>query len=80
MRLGKLSGAEVFEREFLSDVQAAGYTLAPIHAEDALPAGRLTGEHRDPFDRIIAAQALAMDIPVIRSDSKLDSFGIRRIW
>ena len=80
VRLGKLPGAEEYEREFIGDVKAAGYTLAPISVEDALRAGRLNAEHRDPFDRMIAAQALAMDIPVISSDAKLDSLGVRRIW
>ncbi|HEV2620181.1 MAG TPA: PIN domain-containing protein [Acidobacteriaceae bacterium] len=46
----------------------------------ALRAGRLMGNHRDPFDRIIAAQALALDIPVISKDPQLDQFGIRRVW
>ena len=58
----------------------AAYTLIPIEAEIALRAGRLVGKHRDPFDRMIVAQALAMDIPVISSDAKLDGFGVRRIW
>jgi PIN domain nuclease of toxin-antitoxin system len=40
----------------------------------------LPGVHRDPWDRMIAAQALEMDIPVISIDSKLDNFGVRRIW
>jgi len=80
VRLGKLPGAETLEREFLDVMGDAGYTLLPIDAESALRAGRLTSEHRDPFDRIIAAQALASDIPILSTDSKLDSFGIRRIW
>lgn len=80
VRLGKLPGAETLEREFLDVMDDAGYTLLPIDAESALRAGRLTSEHRDPFDRIIAAQALASDIPILSTDSKLDSFGIRRIW
>jgi PIN domain nuclease of toxin-antitoxin system len=80
VRLGKLPGAETLEREFLDVMDDAGYTLLPIDAESALRAGRLTSEHRDPFDRIIAAQALASDIPILSRDSKLDSFGIRRIW
>ncbi|MEI9978841.1 MAG: hypothetical protein WDN23_07505 [Edaphobacter sp.] len=45
-----------------------------------LRAGRLPGDHRDPFDRILAAQALAEDIPILSIDPKLDSFGITRIW
>jgi PIN domain nuclease of toxin-antitoxin system len=35
---------------------------------------------RDPFDRMIAAQALAEDIPILSIDSHLDTFGITRIW
>lgn len=80
VRLGKLPGAEAFEREFLDVVDDAGYTLLPIDAASALRAGRLTSEHRDPFDRILAAQALAQDIPILSTDTKLDTFGIRRLW
>ena len=58
----------------------AGYTLLSIDAETALRAGRLIGNHRDPFDRIIAAHALALDIPVISKDPQLDQFHVRRIW
>jgi PIN domain nuclease of toxin-antitoxin system len=36
--------------------------------------------HRDPFDRMIAAQALAGDLPILSSDSELDVFSVRRIW
>ncbi len=80
VRLGKLPGAEILEKEFLDVMENAGYALLPIDAGSALRAGRLPGEHRDPFDRMLAAQSLAGDIPVISTDRKLDSFGVRRIW
>lgn len=80
VRLGKLPGAEDFERNFLLDIDKAGYELLAIEADIALRAGRLPGVHGDPFDRMIAAQALAMDIPVLSLDTKLDAFGVRRIW
>lgn len=80
VRLGKLPGAERLEREFLDVMDTAGYTLLPIDAASALRAGRLNGEHRDPFDRMLAAQALAQDIPILSTDAKLDFFPIRRIW
>jgi PIN domain nuclease of toxin-antitoxin system len=80
VRLGKLPGAEMLEREFLEIMNRAGYTLLPIDVESALRAGRLIGEHRDPFDRMIASQALANDIPILSTDSRLDAFGARRIW
>jgi PIN domain nuclease of toxin-antitoxin system len=80
VRIGKLPGAEVLERDFLDIMDDAGYTVLPIDAASALRAGRFIADHRDPFDRIIAAQAVAADIPVLSTDTKLDSFGIRRIW
>jgi PIN domain nuclease of toxin-antitoxin system len=80
VRLGKLPRAEIFERDFPTVVRQLGYALLPIDAETALRAGRLIADHGDPFDRIIAAQALALDVPVISKDTKLDAFGVRRIW
>ena len=69
VRLGKLPGAEILERDFLDTIARAGYTLLPIDAASALRAGRL-----------LAAHALAEDIPILSLDEKLDSFAIRRLW
>jgi PIN domain nuclease of toxin-antitoxin system len=80
VRAGKLPGAERLEREFLEAIDDAGYTLLSIDTATALRAGRLIGKNGDPFDRMIAAQALAADIPVLSTDTQLESFGIRRIW
>ena len=80
VRLGKLPGADFVERNFVENVRRAGYSLIAIDAEIALRAGRLAGAHRDPFDRMLAAHALAEDIPVLSADGKLDEFGVRRIW
>lgn len=80
VRLGKLPEAETLEREFLEMTQRTGFVLLSIEPELALRAGRLVGAQGDPFDRMIAAQALQLDIPVISADPKLDSFGVRRIW
>ncbi len=80
VRIGKLPWAEALERDFLMHVANAGYVMADVTPEIALRAGRLPGDHRDPFDRILAAHALAEDIPIISADPKLDTFGIRRLW
>ena len=80
VRIGRLPQAVALERDFLDTVRLEGYKLLPIEPETALRAGRLPGAHRDPFDRMIAAQALELDIPVISRDAKLDGFGVRRIW
>lgn len=80
VRLGKLAGAEGLEQDFIGVMEKAGYRLLSIDTAAALRAGRLLSEHRDPFDRVLAAQALAEDIPIVSSDSLLDTFRIRRIW
>jgi PIN domain nuclease of toxin-antitoxin system len=41
---------------------------------------QLPMHHRDPFDRLIIAQALAEDIPVISADSAFDAYGVKRLW
>jgi PIN domain nuclease of toxin-antitoxin system len=80
VRLGKFPEARALEERFSESMNLAGFTLTTISVEDALRAGRLAGSHKDPFDRMIAAQALTLDVPVISIDTKLDAFGVRRIW
>lgn len=79
-RLNKLVGAKRLEENYLETMQAAGYTPLSIETEHALRAGRMTAEHRDPFDRMLASQAIALDIPILSPDTQLDQFAIRRIW
>lgn len=64
----------------MAKIEEAGYALLPIDAALALRAARMPGDHGDPCDRIIAAHAIAEDIPVISADAKLDAFKVRRIW
>jgi len=80
VRLGRLPGAERLERDYLDVMENAGYTALPIDSQSALRAGRMPGDHRDPFDRMLAAQALALDIPILSPDPQFDGFGVRRIW
>ena len=80
VRIGKLPGAEKLEHDYIQIMEDAGYTLFSIDTEAALRAGRLVAEHRDPFDRMLAAQALALDIPILSPDPQLDQFAVRRIW
>jgi PIN domain nuclease of toxin-antitoxin system len=80
VRLHKLPALEKLERDFLEIMEQSGYTLLAIDAANALRASRFTAPHRDPFDRMLAAQALSNDIPILSKDSKLDVFGVRRLW
>lgn len=79
-RLGKLPLAQVLVEDFVPRVTAAGYILLSISAEHALRAGRLPADHKDPFDRMLAAQAIDEDLPLLSNDERLDVFGVRREW
>jgi len=80
VRIGNLPGVAKLERDYLDVMEDAGYSLLSIDTQSALRAGRLAADHKDPFDRMIAAQALGLDIAVLSPDPQLDQFGVRRIW
>jgi PIN domain nuclease of toxin-antitoxin system len=80
VRSGRLSIAAQLEQDFVEILRRVNYVQLPILIEDALRAGRMTSTHKDPFDRIIAAQAIGLDIPVISPDIQLDNFAIQRLW
>ena len=79
-RIGKLPGAEPVALDVAGAISAQGFRHLPISVVDAERAGRLPGPHRDPFDRMLAAQALARDLVVLSADAALDAYGIHRLW
>ena len=80
VRLGKLPGGVEVAGDIAACVAGQGFQPLDISVPDAQRAGLLLGDHRDPFDRMIAAQSLARDIPVVSADAALDGFGVRRLW
>jgi PIN domain nuclease of toxin-antitoxin system len=56
------------------------FTLLPIEPRHSAELVAMTYHHRDPFDRMIVAQAIVEDMPIISVDSALDAYPIRRIW
>ncbi len=79
-RLGKLNFARDLAENFVAEASGAGYLLLPISPEHAQRAGLLPGNHKDPFDRMLAAQAIHENIPLLSDDPQLDIFGVRREW
>jgi PIN domain nuclease of toxin-antitoxin system len=52
----------------------------PVTVAQAIRAGLLPMHHRDPFDRLLAAQAQSLGCPILSADSLLDAYGIQRVW
>ncbi len=78
-RLGKLPGAEAMT-DIAGDIAGQGFEELPIEVSDAERAGRLPGPHRDPFDRMLIAQALTRDLTIVSIDSAFDRYGVSRLW
>jgi PIN domain nuclease of toxin-antitoxin system len=59
---------------------AQGFSELPIESAHAIRAGLLPLHHRDPFDRMLAAQAQVTGWPILSADRIFDYYGVRRIW
>lgn len=80
VRLGKLPEAVEFESDLIRNIESRlGYTLLPLEPESMMRAARFDDPHADPFDRMIAAQAIQDNLAVLSTDPKLDALGVRRL-
>ena len=56
------------------------FHLLPIEPAHLLALAQLPFHHNDPFDRLLAAQALAENLPIVSIDAALDAYGVQRLW
>jgi PIN domain nuclease of toxin-antitoxin system len=61
-------------------IEAAGFDWLPIGAEHAWRVRELPPHHRDPFDRLLVAQALVERMPVVTSDARFAAYGVDTRW
>ena len=80
VRLGKLPGAAELASNFVGQMEREGFEILPISADHAIRAGLLPGGHKDPFDRMLIAQAQAEHLALVSNELAFDSYGIRRLW
>jgi PIN domain nuclease of toxin-antitoxin system len=80
VRLGKLPTASDLAADFSGVMEREGFQLLAISADHAIRARLLPGPHKDPFDRMLIAQAQAENMPVISNEVSFESYGVRRLW
>lgn len=78
--IGKYKLEEDFEPFFVRHLQINHLTILPIEPRHSALLTGLPFHHRDPFDRLIIAQALAEAIPLVSSDRQFDAYAVTRIW
>jgi len=79
-RLGKLPGAIDVAADVAGCVAGQGFSTLDITILHAQRAGRLPGDHRDPFDRMLIAQAQIEDLSLVSDDRVFDTYGVTRFW
>ena len=79
-RIGKLPEAQALVNDVAGAIDDQGFEEMPITVGDAARAGGLSGPLRDPFDRMLIAQALSRDLRLVSNESLFDHYGVRRLW
>jgi len=80
LSLGKLRLDVELSELVAQDVLGAGLTLLDVRAEHAVAVAQLPFHHRDPFDRMLAAQAIVEGLDVVTADRVFAKYGVKRIW
>jgi PIN domain nuclease of toxin-antitoxin system len=74
--LGKLNAPG----DLVQQLERAGVTLLPINARHADYVASLPPHHRDPFDRLLVAQARIEQLPVVSADGPISRYDVQVVW
>ena len=78
--LGKLTLNSTYRKWMDAAISSLGLRILPVTVEYADAQSSVTHHHRDPFDRLLAAQAIVEKMPLVSSDAIFDRYGVNRIW
>lgn len=79
-RVGKLPHAAVVATDVAGSIAAEGFKPLSVTLVHAQYAGALGGDHRDPFDRMLIAQAISESMTFVTNEVRFDAYPIKRLW
>jgi PIN domain nuclease of toxin-antitoxin system len=79
-RTGRLSGASAVAAGLEKAIADQGFVGLPISLRHGQVAGALPGPHRDPFDRMLIAQAMLENLVLVSKERPFDVYGVGRLW
>jgi PIN domain nuclease of toxin-antitoxin system len=77
---GKYVLPELYDVFMLREIQQNGFQVLHITVAHTAVVAGLPFHHRDPFDRLLAAQCLAEQLPLVSADGQFDAYGVTRLW
>ena len=80
MKTGKLTLRESFVEFVQHAVFDNGFKIVPIEPSHTALVSQLPFHHKDPFDRLLIAQALSEGVPLVSADAAADAYGVVRLW
>jgi PIN domain nuclease of toxin-antitoxin system len=78
--VGKLTLAEPFPVFIPREIERNDFEILPIELAHTSLVAALPHHHRDPFDRLLIAQAMAEGMPIVGADAMFDAYGVARLW
>jgi PIN domain nuclease of toxin-antitoxin system len=76
---GKLDGSDILD-DFERVMKRGKFIVLETTIWQVIRGGRLPFHYRDPFDRLLAAQALDLHTPLLSRDRVFDQYGVKRVW
>ena len=80
VRLGKLTFDQAFLAAFDDSLRANNFTPLAVTAAHASTGAQLAGAHNDPFDRLLAGQALVEQMHIVSADPAMTALGVPVVW
>ena len=79
-RIGKLRFDTAFLANFDASVAALGFAPLPVNAMQMIAGAQIVSAHKDPFDRMLAGQALVDQMAVVTTDRAFTTLGVQVLW
>lgn len=79
-RLGMLPEADLVATDVMSCIESQQFTPLPVSVLHGQIAGALPGQHRDPFDRMLVAQAMLEDLVLVSNERAFEGYSVKRLW
>jgi PIN domain nuclease of toxin-antitoxin system len=79
-RIGRLAQAALLAQDFEAIIAEQGFAELAISVHHARIAGEMNIVHKDPFDRLLIAQAQAEDMVLVSNEALFDGFAVKRLW